>query len=148
MVVSDESKGKGNSEVLKSLLPEGGISGRPIVLYQDEGIQNTTVEEKPKDIKIKLHCLTINPVILPQLVALVHAPHELVVHWEDMAPAGLCHPDPCVGLWCLLADGCWWTSRTPVCGLATQSLQGCLSAGRPLHLSAPTTSRGLRRGIG
>lgn len=79
MVVSDESKGKGNSEVLKSLLPEGGISGRPIVLNQDEGIQNTAVEKKPKDITIKLHCLTTNPVILPQLVALVHAPHELVV---------------------------------------------------------------------
>ena len=39
----------------------------------------TTIEQKPKHIAVAFPCLATDPVVLPELVCLVHASHKLIV---------------------------------------------------------------------
>ena len=79
VVVANESKGKRDSKIFEGCLPEGDICGWPEILHQDEGVYDTTIKQKPKHIAVEFPCLATDPVVLPELVCLVHASHKLIV---------------------------------------------------------------------
>ena len=72
-------EGKRNVKTFGSYLPEVDVCCRTEVLRQDQGIDDTAINQEPENVTVEFSCLTTDQRVILELVCLLHTSHKLIV---------------------------------------------------------------------